>query len=292
MALIDELTGRAPKVITREPVTARVVRSDETGVWVVPLGGDMRYPIGPVRGPGVLGLGDIVLLVFTQERPWVLGTEVTTPHELDTTDVHGIPDTAQLETQTGAQEKADEAAAGVVAAATDAAVDAAEATATTVVGTHNADTTDVHGIGDTAELETQAGAQAKADAAEAASVPRAWDTGNRRLIDAGDVTNMAGLQLWVRRTWSTVTVTIAESPAGTASGVVALDTLPVGFRPSKASALTPVWNATAGAVSGHLRVGTDGACVLTAATSGGLHTATATFMTTDAWPDPLPGTAD
>jgi hypothetical protein len=70
-------------------------------------------------------------------------------HNADTTAVHGIPDTASLETQAGAQAKAD-------------AVSAA-------LAVHAADTTAVHGIADTSLLETQAGAQAKADAAEAAA---------------------------------------------------------------------------------------------------------------------------
>jgi hypothetical protein len=50
-------------------------------------------------------------------------------HIADTTDVHGISDTADLETQAGAASK---------------------------VSSHNADTTGVHGIADTADLATKA----------------------------------------------------------------------------------------------------------------------------------------
>lgn len=76
-------------------------------------------------------------------------------HDSDTSNVHGIPNTANLETVTGAQAKADAAqAAATAAAATDA---------TNKVGVHSSDTTDVHGIANTANLETAAGAQAKVD---------------------------------------------------------------------------------------------------------------------------------
>lgn len=59
-------------------------------------------------------------------------------HAVDHTDVHGIAETLDLETQAGAQARVD---------------------------AHAALTTDVHGIPDTAVLETRAGAQAKADTA-------------------------------------------------------------------------------------------------------------------------------
>jgi hypothetical protein len=120
-------------------------------------------------------------------------------HEADTTGVHGIADTAALETQAGAQARADAAqAAATVAAATDATAkantardqaistsafdastkaDAAQAAATTAaadaLAAHAADTTGVHGIADTAALETMAGAQAKADAAQTAATTAA-----------------------------------------------------------------------------------------------------------------------
>ncbi|MGW4505706.1 SGNH/GDSL hydrolase family protein [Streptomyces sp. NPDC004436] len=86
-------------------------------------------------------------------------------HEADTTSVHGISSTAVLETQSGAQAKADAAQAAATAAA------AADAIAK--VSTHEADTTSVHGIANTALLETSAGAQSKADAAQAAAISAA-----------------------------------------------------------------------------------------------------------------------
>jgi lysophospholipase L1-like esterase len=86
-------------------------------------------------------------------------------HEADTTSVHGIADTAVLETQSGAQVKAD--------AAQTAATSAAAADATSKVAAHEADTTAVHGIANTALLETTAGAQAKADTAQAAAISTA-----------------------------------------------------------------------------------------------------------------------
>jgi hypothetical protein len=66
-----------------------------------------------------------------------------------------------LETQAGAQAKAD--------AAQTAAEQTAASDATTQITAHNDATTNVHGIADTSVLETQAGAQAKADAAQTAA---------------------------------------------------------------------------------------------------------------------------
>lgn len=55
--------------------TALVVRSDSTGVWCVPAGGNRSAPIGPCRGgaPGRtrLPVGTVVLLVRTDYGPWV-----------------------------------------------------------------------------------------------------------------------------------------------------------------------------------------------------------------------------
>jgi hypothetical protein len=106
-------------------------------------------------------------------------------HAADTTDVHGIADTTALETQTGAQAKATAAqSAATAAAAFDATgkvtahTGAADphgdrAVAAAALAAHSADTTDVHGIPDTAVLETSSGAQAKADAAQAAATSAA-----------------------------------------------------------------------------------------------------------------------
>ncbi|MFJ3201002.1 SGNH/GDSL hydrolase family protein [Streptomyces sp. NPDC086989] len=88
-------------------------------------------------------------------------TSALAAHEADTTSVHGISNTAALETQSGAQAKADAAQA--------AAISTAASDATAKVAAHEADTTAVHGIANTALLETTAGAQAKADAAQSAA---------------------------------------------------------------------------------------------------------------------------
>lgn len=92
-------------------------------------------------------------------------TAALSAHAVDTSDIHGIPDTSVLETQAGAQSKADSAQS--------AATSTAAADATTKVAAHASDTTDVHGIADTAALETQTGAQAKASAAQAAATTAA-----------------------------------------------------------------------------------------------------------------------
>lgn len=86
MGYDDILVGR-PATITRPPVTATVVSSNETGVHVVPVDGDSRHPIGPCRGATRLVLVDddlvlrrleigvAVLLVFTDAGPWVANWE-------------------------------------------------------------------------------------------------------------------------------------------------------------------------------------------------------------------------
>jgi hypothetical protein len=106
-------------------------------------------------------------------------------HEADTTAVHGISNTANLETQAGAQSKADAAqAAAISSAASDATAKVAahaaasdphgdRASAASALAAHEADTTNVHGIVDATLLETQTGAQAKATAAQTAATTAA-----------------------------------------------------------------------------------------------------------------------
>lgn len=53
--------------------TARVIRADSSGIWAVPLGEDTAHPIGPCRGTAEAG--DLVVLVITDEQPWVLTGE-------------------------------------------------------------------------------------------------------------------------------------------------------------------------------------------------------------------------
>ena len=80
-------------------------------------------------------------------------------HTAATTNVHGIADTSQLETTSGAQIKADAAQAAAEATA-EAYADSlatnydAAGTAASTVATHNAVTTNVHGIADTSVLAT------------------------------------------------------------------------------------------------------------------------------------------
>lgn len=80
-------------------------------------------------------------------------------HTAATTNVHGIADTSQLETTSGAQIKADAAQAAAETTA-EAYADSlatnydAAGTASTAVSTHNAVTTNVHGIADTSVLAT------------------------------------------------------------------------------------------------------------------------------------------
>ena len=89
------------------------------------------------NAPGVLDtLGEIAQFVTAVD------TAVDT-HEAKTLNVHGIADTAQLETLTGAQTKAT------------AAQSAATLAASNALDTHNLDTTSVHGIADTSVLATQ-----------------------------------------------------------------------------------------------------------------------------------------
>jgi hypothetical protein len=130
---IDELRGKPP-AINRGPVTGRVTKVDTQGVWVVPVGGDLRTPVGPCRGPSDIPVGTVVMVIYTQERPWVFGAELLTVLNAEVRDL--------------------------------ALLEAAAADAQALLDAHAADTTSVHGIADTTALETQTGAQAKADQAE------------------------------------------------------------------------------------------------------------------------------
>jgi hypothetical protein len=68
----DEVVTGKPRAIARPPVTGKVVKVDDAGAaWVAPLGSDPRHPVGPCRGSAGAAAGDVVLLVFTQERPWI-----------------------------------------------------------------------------------------------------------------------------------------------------------------------------------------------------------------------------
>lgn len=74
---LDSLGGRrTPRRTDDRPVTAEVVLVDDTGIHVAPLGADTAQPVGPCRGPA-LTVGDLVLLVWTDDGPWVVPQENT-----------------------------------------------------------------------------------------------------------------------------------------------------------------------------------------------------------------------
>lgn len=68
---LDQLGKAKDTTVVEGNHTARVVRVNASGVFVVPLGEDIDFIVGPCRGQ-VPDVGDIVLLVHTQERPWIL----------------------------------------------------------------------------------------------------------------------------------------------------------------------------------------------------------------------------
>lgn len=81
MGLNSSYDVRAPtKTSQASPLTGVVTRVDDAGIWVVPLGGDMRTPIGPCRGTSDATQGAVCLLVFTQDQPWAyVGDDTTAP---------------------------------------------------------------------------------------------------------------------------------------------------------------------------------------------------------------------
>lgn len=74
MALNHPLDGirGGPTKAQRQPLTAVVAYIEDGEVYAAPLGGDLRSPIGPCRGGTGLAVGDVCLLIWTQERPWAL----------------------------------------------------------------------------------------------------------------------------------------------------------------------------------------------------------------------------
>lgn len=60
--------------------TAIVVRADESGLWVAPVGDDRRHPVGPCKGGWTpngtrVPPGALVMLTHTAEGPWVVGVD-------------------------------------------------------------------------------------------------------------------------------------------------------------------------------------------------------------------------
>ncbi|HXH77322.1 hypothetical protein [Nocardioides sp.] len=74
--------ARAAKSEPADPdtFTALVVRADESGLWVAPLGDDTQIPFGPCRGgytaQGTLTpVGSLVVLILTPDGPWAVGLD-------------------------------------------------------------------------------------------------------------------------------------------------------------------------------------------------------------------------
>ena len=140
----------------------------------------------------VHGIADTSLLATTADTATAIDDAITAEalvtagnlldHNVATTNVHGILDTADLATLTDVANAVAEsvvnqeglAGVGIDWNSEDEQFDIDSTVATKTyaddaVSTHNSDTTSVHGIADTAELETQTGAQAKADLAQGAA---------------------------------------------------------------------------------------------------------------------------
>ena len=99
-----------------------------------------------------VGLNKAIADATYQKAPDEAITQVDLDsHNADKTGVHGIANTALLETGVGAQTKATAAQAAAQATAA-AALVVAEATAAAALVAHNADTTSVHGILDTSDV--------------------------------------------------------------------------------------------------------------------------------------------
>lgn len=316
---IEQVIGTAQRTINRETVTAQVVRVDDTGVWVAPVGSDTRTPIGPCRGTTSVAVGDSVLLSWTSDGPWIQAeldtSSFETPagaqakvnagvesHRADTTDVHGIADTAQLETKTGAQAKANAARdAAITAAVSEILGGAPPAALDTLVELAAALQDDEDAIAAItlalAGKETPAGAQAKVDAARDAhqDPDTRWhgDSGVRRLVDAGDIVDLPDLVLCARRVGDVVSIWTREPIAATHTGAITLFTLPAGFRPDAEALTDRVYDPDADAfVAGAGLVVRHDGTVRLLAVSGARHLAGVTGTVSSAWPTSYPGTVD
>lgn len=74
---LQTLLDGTPAPSDRPPLTGRVVRV-EGGVYVAGIDDDSRHPVGPCRGPAGLSVGDVVLLIWTDnERAWVAAVDRT-----------------------------------------------------------------------------------------------------------------------------------------------------------------------------------------------------------------------
>jgi hypothetical protein len=77
---------------------------------------------------------------------------------------------------------------------------------TAAVAAHNADTTDVHGVPNTADLETQTGAQSKATAAQTAATTAAATDATSKVTAHAGASDPHGDRAWAASQFATVTV--------------------------------------------------------------------------------------
>jgi hypothetical protein len=78
---LSGLQRSAETAVPDTPVeTAVVVRADESGLWVAPLGEDISNPVGPCKGGWTANgtrvpPGALVALVMTDDGPWAIGVD-------------------------------------------------------------------------------------------------------------------------------------------------------------------------------------------------------------------------
>lgn len=158
-----------------------------------PAGGALTgtYPNPQLSGATIASFDPAGAASTAQTAAATDATSKVNTHSTDTTAVHGITDTALLETTAGAQAKAD--------AAQSAATGAASAT----LAAHEADTTNVHGITSTAALETSAGAQSKADSAQAAATSAAATDATGKVAAHTNATDPHGDRAWADTKFAT-----------------------------------------------------------------------------------------
>ena len=144
-------------------------------------------------------------------------------HNIDTTNVHGIANTANLATtsQVSVAVTAHSEDTTDVHGIANTALLATQAFANDAVTVHSEDTTSVHGIPNTALLETMTGAQAKADAAQAAAITAAADDAttkaNAALASAAaDATTKVGAETTSRTTAISTHNSLTENVHGIA----------------------------------------------------------------------------
>lgn len=166
---MQQRRGTAAQWLAADPILAagEIGFESDTGEFRIGDGVNHWDQLSPFKNLEDLGgnLDDFILLTSINANDGVAGLDETgqifesqlVDYTAKTQDIHGIDDTALL-IDTGGLE------AAIVQALSDAAVDAttqantaqsnAETSASGYVSTHNSDTTNVHGIADTADLAT------------------------------------------------------------------------------------------------------------------------------------------